>query len=77
MSDLASRECIPCRGDIPPLEGEQLHALHEQLGAGWQLIDDHHLEKTYRIKVEDAELVPENLDSIASVCAFLNKKLQG
>jgi len=48
MSDLASRECIPCRGDIPPLEGEELAALYAQLGGGWQLVDDHHLVKTYR-----------------------------
>ena len=48
MSDLASRKCIPCRGDIPPLDGEELHTLHERLGGGWELVDDHHLTKTYR-----------------------------
>ena len=48
MSDLASRECIPCRGDIPPLEGEELATLYQELGGGWELIDDHHLIKTYR-----------------------------
>ena len=48
MSDLASRECIPCRGGIPPLEGEELTSLHEELGGDWELVDDHHLIKTYR-----------------------------
>jgi 4a-hydroxytetrahydrobiopterin dehydratase len=48
MSDLASRECIPCRGDTPPLEGEELTALHRELGNGWRLVDDHHLVKEYR-----------------------------
>ncbi|MCC7374238.1 MAG: acyl carrier protein [Verrucomicrobiales bacterium] len=33
-----------------------------------------HLEKTYGIKVDDAELVPENLDSVAAVAAFLQRK---
>jgi acyl carrier protein len=34
-----------------------------------------HLEKTYGIKVEDTDLVPENLDSIDAVASFLERKL--
>ena len=33
-----------------------------------------YLEKTYSIKVEDSELVPENLDSLERVAAFVSKK---
>ena len=33
-----------------------------------------HLEKTYAIKVQDDELVPDNLDSINAIAAFLAKK---
>ncbi|MBE3129657.1 MAG: acyl carrier protein [Acidobacteria bacterium] len=33
-----------------------------------------HLEEHYGIKVNDDELVPENLDTIASISAFLGKK---
>ena len=33
-----------------------------------------HLESTYGIKVDDAELLPENLDSIARIAAFVEKK---
>jgi acyl carrier protein len=33
-----------------------------------------HLEERYGIKVNDDELVPENLDTIASIAAFLGKK---
>ncbi|MFT3868844.1 MAG: acyl carrier protein [Nibricoccus sp.] len=33
-----------------------------------------HLEKTYRIKIKDDELIPENLDSIDSIAAFLSRK---
>ncbi len=47
MSDLASRECIPCRGGVEPLTGEELAGLHGKLGNGWQVVDGHHLEKTY------------------------------
>jgi acyl carrier protein len=34
-----------------------------------------HLESRYKIKVADDELVPENLDTIENICAFLTKKL--
>ncbi|HRH00216.1 MAG TPA: acyl carrier protein [Polyangiaceae bacterium] len=33
-----------------------------------------HLEEAYGIKVDDAELLPENLDSIARIAAFVQKK---
>jgi len=32
------------------------------------------LEETYEIQVEDDELVPENLDSIDNVAAYLERK---
>ena len=32
------------------------------------------LEETYAVRVEDEELVPENLDSIKKVAAFLQRK---
>ncbi|MDP6744133.1 MAG: 4a-hydroxytetrahydrobiopterin dehydratase [SAR324 cluster bacterium] len=47
MCELAEGTCIPCRGGVPPLKGEQLDALLEKLGNGWQIINEHHLEKEY------------------------------
>ncbi len=46
-SDLASKTCVPCRGGVPPLQGEELTALEGRLGNDWHVIDDHHLDKTY------------------------------
>jgi acyl carrier protein len=34
------------------------------------------LESTYGITVADEDLVPANLDSVASVCRFIANKLQ-
>ncbi len=34
------------------------------------------LEETYRIKIQDRELVPDNLDSINNLVRFLERKLQ-
>ncbi|MGH7162385.1 MAG: 4a-hydroxytetrahydrobiopterin dehydratase, partial [Planctomycetota bacterium] len=50
MSDLADRECVPCRGGVPPLRGEALDALARRLGGGWSVVDSHHLEKEFRFK---------------------------
>lgn len=44
---LAGKECVPCRGGVPPLEGEELTALHRQLGHDWRVVDAHHLEKEF------------------------------
>ena len=47
-SDLAAKQCVPCRGGVPPLAGEELTDLHNRLGGGWELIESHHLEKLFR-----------------------------
>lgn len=47
MSELAERRCVPCQGGVPPLRGEALEALHAQL-SGWAVVNEHHLEKTFR-----------------------------
>lgn len=50
MSDLASKGCVPCRGGVPPLEGDELRAIHDRLGGGWRVVDGHHLEKTFEFE---------------------------
>lgn len=47
MGDLASKQCVPCSGGVPPLKGKDLRALHEQLGGDWRVVGEHHLEKEY------------------------------
>lgn len=48
MSDLAARECVPCRGGVPPLKGDQIVSLLDQIN-GWEVIDEHHLVKKYKL----------------------------
>ena len=50
MSELAEKQCIPCRGGVPPLKGAELEALHTQLGNAWQVVDEHHLQRGYRLE---------------------------
>lgn len=45
-SALATRTCVPCRGGVPALKGKKITKLQEELD-GWEVIDEHHLEKTY------------------------------
>jgi 4a-hydroxytetrahydrobiopterin dehydratase len=45
---LAGEKCVPCRGGVPPLKGNDLLELARNLGGGWQVVKEHHLEKEFR-----------------------------
>ena len=47
MTDLAERQCVPCRGGVPALTTEEIQPLAAQI-PGWDVIDVHHLQKTYQ-----------------------------
>ncbi len=48
--DLASKQCVPCKGGVPPLKGDELKRLHEALANGWEVVEEHHLSKQFRFK---------------------------
>jgi 4a-hydroxytetrahydrobiopterin dehydratase len=49
MAGLADRPLKPPRGGgVEPLKGKAMDELASQLDEDWQVIDDHHLEKTYK-----------------------------
>ena len=50
MSDLAKKNCIPCKGGVPPMKGAKLDNLLEKLKNDWKIIKEHHLEKEYSFK---------------------------
>jgi 4a-hydroxytetrahydrobiopterin dehydratase len=43
---LAEKHCVPCRGGVPPLHGEELEKMKAQLPE-WQVVDGHHLTRSY------------------------------
>ena len=49
MSELASRECVPCRGGVPPLKGDEIQGLLTKLDQ-WSVVSEHHLTKVYKFK---------------------------
>jgi len=49
MSELASKTCVPCRGGVPPLKGQELADIHQQLPqwAHWKIVNEHHITRTF------------------------------
>jgi len=45
-SELASKTCVPCRGGVPSLTGQELAALQKQVD-GWNVVQEHHISKTF------------------------------
>ncbi|MEO6487516.1 MAG: 4a-hydroxytetrahydrobiopterin dehydratase [Thermoanaerobaculia bacterium] len=45
---LAAEKCIPCRGGVPPLKGKALKSVARELGNGWRVVEEHHIEREYR-----------------------------
>ena len=46
---------------MPPLKGADLKAYEKQVGEGWSVVDEHHLERTFKFK------------DFAEALAFTNK----
>ncbi len=44
MSELAKKRCIPCQGDIPALEGQELDAFAAEVPR-WAVANGHHLDR--------------------------------
>lgn len=43
---LAEKHCVPCRGGVPPLKGAELRGYAAEV-AGWKVVDEHHLERSF------------------------------
>lgn len=44
---LADKTCVPCRGGVPPLAGEELKRFHSSTPE-WQVVNEHHLHREFR-----------------------------
>lgn len=47
---LADKQCIPCRGGVPPLGDDRARELLDQLGDDWQLNDKGHLMREFSFR---------------------------
>ncbi len=65
MSELAKRECVPCRGGVPPLKGPEITKLLTEL-SGWEVITEHHLRKAFSFSnFRDAQSFVNSVGAIA------------
>jgi 4a-hydroxytetrahydrobiopterin dehydratase len=60
MSDLASKTCVPCKGGVPPLAGEELAKLSREVPK-WKVVDNHHITRKFEFP------------DFAQALAFVNK----
>ena len=44
--DLASQTCVPCHGGVPPLKGEELRRIQQQVPK-WNVVNEHHITRTF------------------------------
>ncbi|MBI4716582.1 MAG: 4a-hydroxytetrahydrobiopterin dehydratase [Planctomycetes bacterium] len=47
MSELARKQCVPCKGGVPPLKGAEITGLLSQVH-GWTAEREHHLSKSFK-----------------------------
>ena len=45
--ELSQSQRVPCRGGVPPLKGDALEVLLQELQNNWKMINEHHLQKDY------------------------------
>ena len=50
MSALAEKQCVPCKGGVSPLRGQELVRLAHELDGGWQVVEERQLQKEYCFK---------------------------
>ncbi len=47
MSELSEKQCVPCRGGIPPLTAGEISPLIAQI-SDWEVVENHHIQKTFK-----------------------------
>lgn len=47
MTDLANKNCVPCRGGVPPLAGKELESLAKELPQ-WNVVNGHHITRLFK-----------------------------
>jgi 4a-hydroxytetrahydrobiopterin dehydratase len=47
---LAEKHCVPCKGGVEPLKGEQIDRQMAELDPEWRVVDEHHLEREFTFR---------------------------
>jgi len=46
--ELKNRDCVPCKGGVPPLSEIMCRKLLSNLDADWILVENHHIERLFK-----------------------------
>ena len=63
---LHEKRCIPCEGGTPPLGEDEISTLLVELNNDWEVIDSHHLERTWSFS--DFQESLDFVNSAGAVC---------
>jgi 4a-hydroxytetrahydrobiopterin dehydratase len=44
---LADKQCMPCRGGVPPLKGAELEKFHHSVPE-WTVVNEHHIQREFK-----------------------------
>jgi 4a-hydroxytetrahydrobiopterin dehydratase len=44
---LADKKCVPCRGGVPPIKGQELQSLLKSVPQ-WSAVNEHHLTRRFK-----------------------------
>ena len=66
MGGLEDKDCVPCRGGVPPLDEENSLELLSQINEDWSLIENHHIERTWGF--DNFEDALEFVNSAGGIC---------
>jgi 4a-hydroxytetrahydrobiopterin dehydratase len=69
-SELAKKECKPCKGGTPPLKGDALKEMQGHLGGGWEVLNEERLERVY--KFPDFRKALEFVNRVAEIAEQQN-----
>jgi 4a-hydroxytetrahydrobiopterin dehydratase len=45
-TDLANKQCVPCKGGTPALKGSELASILQRVPE-WKAVDEHHINRTF------------------------------
>ena len=66
MEQLSDKECIPCKGGVPPLSASEMAPLLTQLNPDWQIVDNHHLFRVWSF--DDFESALQFTNDAGAIC---------
>lgn len=66
MSNLADRECVPCKGGVPPITGREAEGMKSGVNSDWDVIDGHHLERVWTFR--DFESALDFVNAAGAIC---------